>query len=468
MNKRPLWALGILSFLPLMGCLGNLFGGNREPMVEGKNGSIALSKLERYVDNFADREVVIVSEAADAIERDCCTTATQRSLAHRLKTLNAAAIYDIVTSPNPLGHIVDLYVMINLQALVWMDEGLALKLFGERGRAHAAAALEATRREISRIADLAIKPDRKADLDKKILEWRRKNPEARFVSMVRFGNLPDASGMSPLEALGSLFDVLNPLDETAQKVENTEKMAERVFFYAKRLPQMATWQAETALAETMASPEISRLTEGVSQTSGSVERVTKVVEILPQTIATERKEILAAWDAREGKLGSTVKEIHSTVSEAKDLAGKITEATVAGKSLAAEANELAKTVDLVLKDLAKLNESAKNAPPGEPGKPFNISEYAAAAVEFTQLVREVNLAIRESHTLLESPVWQRRQEDVNQLTQQAVGHAGARGKEWVDHLMLRVGQVLVVFFVLLVLYRAVMHRILRPRPEARD
>jgi hypothetical protein len=451
----------------MAGCLSNLIGGNREPMVEGKNGSIALSKLERIVDNFADREVVIVSDACDAIERDCCRTASQRSFALRLKTMNATGVYDIVTSPNPLGHIVDLYVMINLQQLVWIEEGLALKFFGQEGRAHAAAALQATSLEISRIADLAVKPKRKADLDKKIREWRRNNPGAQFVSMVRFGSLPDESGMTPLEALGSLFDVLNPLDETAQKVETTEKMAERVFFYSKRLPQLASWQAESALAETMASPEISRLTESVSQTSGSIERVTKVVEILPQTMASERKEILAAWDAREGKLGSTVKEVHATVSDAKDLASKLTEATVAGKGLAAEANDLAKSIDLILKDLAKTSEPAKNAAPSEPGKPFNISEYAAAAVEFTRMVREVNIAIKESHSLLDSPAWQRRQEDVNLLTQQAVGHAGARGKEWVDHLMLRVTEVLVLFFVLLLVFRAIALRMSRPRAEGR-
>src|SRR5579863_2383673 len=95
---RP-WILVIACTLPLGGCLSNVIGEGGEPSLQGKSGSITLSKLDRMLDGFADREVVIVADACDAIERDSCTNAAQRSLAHRLKTMNATAIYDVVTSP---------------------------------------------------------------------------------------------------------------------------------------------------------------------------------------------------------------------------------------------------------------------------------------------------------------------------------------------------------------------------------
>jgi hypothetical protein len=417
---------------------------------------MTLTRLQRIIDSFADREVMLVAGACNAIERDCCKNVADRSLAHHLKTMNATAVYDIVTGPNPLAHLADLYVLVNVQYLVWVKEGQAGRFFGEQGQAHVSIALGEARREVSQIADLAMKPESKASLDEKILEWRRNSPEVRFVSMVRLGSLPDTSGRTPLQVLGSLFEVLNPLDESDQKVADAEAMTERMFYFAKRFPQLLSWQAQTSIDEILATPEVGRLVGSAEETSGSLDRISKGVEKFPETVARERTEILAAWDAREGRLDSTVKEV-------KELAGKTTEALKAGTEFAAQASDLAVSVREFLQEIEKLGESSKPAPPGEASKPFDISQWTVAAGEFTKLARELNATLRESHSLLDSPAWIKRQEEVNRLAQQAVGHAGERGKEWADHVMVRVIEVMVAFFLLLLLYRAVSHRVLLRR-----
>lgn len=439
MDHLKVWVLVFMGLFALSGCLTNVVGEKREPMLSGKDGSIPMSKVERMLESFADREVVLVSDACDAIERDCCKTAAERSLTRRLKSMNAVAVYDIVTSPNSLSHLVDLYVMINLQYLVWIKEDQALRFFGEKGRAHAASALGEAKEEISKIAEQAMKPENRARLDEKIVKWRQHSPEVKFVSMVRFGSLPDDSGKSPLEALSSLFEVLNPLDETSQTVEDAKKMAERMFYFGKRLPELVSWQTETAIDETLSDAEMGRLLEAISLTSASIDRISKTVETVPAVIAGERKEILAAWDAREAKLDATVKEVRGTVTEAKEVA--------------VAANELAKSVELILKEVAKMGEASKNASPGEPSRPFNITEYSAAAVEMTKLAKEIKDTIDASHLLMESPVWQKRQEEINRLTDEAAGHAGRHGKEWVDHLVVRLTELLFVFFGLMLSYR---------------
>jgi hypothetical protein len=463
MTKRSFGVLGILACLSLAGCLANVIGGHPEPTVSGKEGSITLSNLSRIIDSFADREVVLVAGACDAIERDCCKDAAERSMAHHLKTMNATAVYDIVSDPNPLSHLADLYILVNLQYLVWVKEGQALRFFGEKGMAHASRALEEARREVSRIADMAMKPESRASLDQKIVEWRRSNPDVRFVSMIRLGSLPDPSGRSPLEVLGSLFDVLNPLDESSQKVADAQAMTERVFHFTKRLPPLLLWQTQTAIDEMLATPEVGGLLASVNETSGSLDRVSRAVESVPETVARERKEILAAWDAREAQLNSTAKEVRATLSEAKELAGNATQTARAGAELASQANDLAMSVRELVKEIEKLGEPSKAAAPSEPAKRFDISEYAVAAGEFTKLAREISVALRESQALLDSPAWIKRQEDVNRLTQQAVGQAGERGKDWVDHVMLRGIEGMVAFFILLLFYRAVSLRVLPRR-----
>src|ERR1700746_2217353 len=98
-RRRVSRVLLILCCLPPCGCITPLLGMGGEPKVEGEKGSIALSKLERIIINFADRDVAIISDACDAINREASTAEQQRSARH-LKIANGTAVYDIVTSPN--------------------------------------------------------------------------------------------------------------------------------------------------------------------------------------------------------------------------------------------------------------------------------------------------------------------------------------------------------------------------------
>ncbi|HXX95394.1 MAG TPA: hypothetical protein VEN81_17360, partial [Planctomycetota bacterium] len=434
MITRVALLAGAFGTLGLLGCIGNLVGGTPEPTLEGAHSRIAVSKLERYLDNFADRDVTLVSDACDLIKREV-TTPEARRLLDQLKVQNATAVYDIVTSPNTLGHLLDLYVMVQLQHLVWITEGQARKLFGDRGHEHAALALGAARQEISNLADLAMKTDRREKVDQKILDWRRNNPEVQFVSMIRFGSLPEASGKSILEAIPSFFDILNPLDDAARSVEDTKKMAERVFFLSKRMPQLLNWQTESLLDGLLSKHEVSQVIEGVQSVSGSVDRVSRTLERVPEQVATERKEILAAWDARE-------KDVRSTVTETRELASRVTEALKSGKDLAVELEAVARSVGETLKIVERLKESDRGAPAGPPGKPFDLTEVTLAAAEMSKTVRELNGLVHETQSLLESPGWTRREADVNRVTTDTLDRASRHGRDWVDHVTWRVVQLL--------------------------
>ena len=451
MGYRRLGLLGLFGGFALSGCLGNLMGNGGEPVLAGKTGSITISHLDRLLESFADREVALLATAADAIARDCCKTTAERSLARRMKSMNAMAVYDIVTTPNPLTHLVDLYVLINLQHLVWIEEDQALRIFGEKGKEHASAALGRAKEEMSRLADQAMKDEHRAALDQKIRQWRRENPQVRFVAMIRFENLTEVAGQSALETIGSFFDILNPLDDAAQQVEDARMMAERVFFFGKRFPQLMSWQSETALDELLAGPEVSRLLEGAGQTAASIDRVSKAIETVPAAVAAERQEMLAAWDAREAKLDSSVREIRGTFAE--------------GKEFAAAATELSKSVALVLREVEKLGEPSRNPAPGPPGKPFDIAEYSAAAAEMSKLARELRTTLEAGQSLVDSPAWQKRQEDLHRASDDAAENAERHGNAWVDHLSIRAAEILFLFFALLLLTRWMTRRLQKPTPR---
>lgn len=428
-RARAAAILMLLGSLLLTGCITKLLGLDGEPEVAGENGSITLTKLDRIIYNFADRDVSLVSDAVEAFKRDS-PTRQERVRAQHFKLDNGTAVYDIVTSPNTLGHLVDLYVLIHLQHLALVEEGKGPRIFGEKGAQRLAVVLGQLLSEVNQLAELAMKGPRKESLNKMIREWRQRHPDVEFVSGIRFGNLPELSGKSVLEIIPSFFDVLNPLDETSRSVDETRQLAERAFYFSKRLPQLLDWQAECALDDVLAKPEVHQALEDVT-------RVTEIVRQLPDRVVAERKEILAAWDSRHGEAVSMLKEIRETLAEAR-----------------AAGNAFEQTFDA----LHRVVEPSGERDAAKPSKPFDITEYTAAAVEIGHMARDARCLLSESHDLLESPAWTSRREDVSRLARETVAHAERGTRSMVDHLAWRMAQVLGVFFGLLLLYKVILKR----------
>lgn len=444
LKQRGSAILMILCCLPLSGCITRLFGGGGEPTVQGDKTSIPVSRLERIIFNFADRNVTLISDACSAIKREAVTEEERRRAQH-FKLANGTAVFDIVTSPNLLSHLVDLYVMIHLQHLFFVGEGNGVRLFGEKGAGRLAAALEQLRTEVGHLADLSMKTARRTQLDQMIQEWRLRNPDVECVSGIRFGNLPGVAGRSILASLRGYFDVLNPLDDTSRSVDESRQLAERAFYFSKRLPKLLNWQAESALDDMLAKSDVHQALQDVTQTSESIERVSRVIERVPVQIAAEWKEFLSNWDTREKHVSTTLKEIRATFVE--------------GQELAAQVRSAGEAFELTFDSINRLVEPSNEEPSGEPGRPFDIIDYKITAVEIAKMARDAHALVKDGHSLLTSTAWTKRQEDVSRLAGEAVAHAELGSRRLVDHIGWRMAQVMILFFSLLLLYRVVVTRV---------
>jgi hypothetical protein len=408
------------------GCVTRLLGLEGEPKVTGSKGSVPLSKVERLLDGFAERQVTLIADACEAIKRET-PSPDERRKAHHIKLANGTAVYDIVTQPNPLSRIANLYLLVELEHLVWVEEGGAEKQFGDRGRNRLAPAVEEAHREMSNLADLAMKPDRRREFDSMIRRWRERNPDVEFVAGINFGALAEAGGKTVLESATSVFDVINPMDDTTQSVERARMLADRAFFYSKRLLKLADWQAEAALEDTLALPEVRKILANLDKVTTSVEQVSPTIRDLPDRVAKERDELLAAWDVRSKEILGPVREIRQTIVDARELAER---ATDAGKAFEKTFRALE---DVVGK--SEKSEKAEKAPDAPPSRPFDIRDLTAAAAE----IRE---AAREGTGLL------------------------VTGRSLIDHLAWRVIELLLLLLGILLVYRLVVDRWIRPGPPA--
>ena len=151
---------------------------------EEEQAMISQAELHALTNGFADRYMTYIVTAAEQIERDNAN-AQHRRLAHRIKLVQISAVYDIVTNPDPFTQLLDLTLVVSLQARKWIDDDMAEKWFGTRGK-HLVSAMRQARSDIWKIASRVMRTSQLEQLDTLILQWHRKHPDIELVSYVRF------------------------------------------------------------------------------------------------------------------------------------------------------------------------------------------------------------------------------------------------------------------------------------------
>src|SRR5688500_432071 len=128
-----LFLLGVVSLLQACGgcaAIRERFAHDPGPFGQ-KGNSIGPAELDELTRAFADRYVGLLSSTCDALKRGN-GDAVQRLEAQEL-TLNCATnVYDIVSNADAFTRTLDLLVVTTLVSGVWVDDGRAEEVFGDR------------------------------------------------------------------------------------------------------------------------------------------------------------------------------------------------------------------------------------------------------------------------------------------------------------------------------------------------
>jgi hypothetical protein len=231
---------------------------------------ITVAELEKEIQNLADRYAMGVAEACDRIRRNSPESDKGGPLLY-FKLRNATSAYDVVTSSgDPLESLLDLLTLIELQNIVWMDEGLIETLSGMTDADLLAGVLRKARTEGWDLAAKALSKEQLDKVHKVIADWRARNPNVRMVSFARFSSGTGPASYSVLNDLRSgLGGLLDPMGSTNRSVEATRDVAARALFFSKRLPMLLDWEVQAAAGGIVALPEVKRLQQDVDSLTRS-------------------------------------------------------------------------------------------------------------------------------------------------------------------------------------------------------
>ena len=204
------------------------------------------------------------------------------------------------------------------------------------------------------------------------------------------------------------------------------RLTERAFWYSKRAPNIAAIQAEGAVNEILATPEINAMLQ-------TADNLGKTADGIPQTIDAQRKAFFAEIDARQTLLTNTLGDLRHIMADANSLDGGLSVLATNLQNTLATLGETMKIADSVGRNFG-LDKPSTNP---RPARPFDIQDYTAALVRLNEVVSNVNLLTKNADQVSRSELWSKGLQDMTTAADRRI-----------DRIFIRLALVLAFAFLL--------------------
>jgi hypothetical protein len=335
-------------------------------------------KTMRFADEYVASITVPIRDFQAATDN-----AADRLTSQNWLLAQATAAYTIASSPSPVVNVVDMVVLVELSRMVIDDAWV-----GERFGARAAPLRDAYLRLEPQALELiqgTLTADQIAELQRLILEWRAQNPHVTAISYVHFRDVATSMGKTSAgggQSFSGLFNMLGldpfrNLDPAVREITQTRELAERTIYYAQRVPNLLDMQVERLTFEMATMPEMKRLLTNADQVAVAASTTGRVIGDLPNMLTHER----------EAAIRQLLDAVTTETALTRDLVTEVRGALEAGT---VTSNSLDATIHSFQQLVAGFEKPKVAGGPAEtPARPFNITEYTAAAAEITRAAAEL-------------------------------------------------------------------------------
>jgi len=263
-------------------------------------GQVTVSQVQaELIDAYDDLQVRLSERLLNGDKAELSSEQLARLYGFSWSVLHGSAV--IVSGPNPVVSMLDLYVMLSLQRRVL--ERLPVEEY-PNAEAVFGPPLRAAEAQVRSTVERALEPDQVAGLDGLITSWLAENPDRLLTTHVRFEDFSAARRQAvmrgrrgPQNLLGVLMiDPMAGLDPTTRELEQSRLFAERVFFFAERMPQLLEWQVQGVYFDLMSRPNMTRLLENADMVAEAAREAGETVAGLPELLEREREAGLERID----------------------------------------------------------------------------------------------------------------------------------------------------------------------------
>lgn len=395
------------------------------------SGSLTRKELSQKLRRLAMSYLGEVPEACEQIAASN-PSLDQRLFALSIRVNSADSVISIAADSDPQISLLNMVTILTLQRMLAEERGE--EFFGEMGPVYLKAA-QRMEDEVWKIAAQVMDEAEQTELRALINQYRKDNPNEVYVWWVRFSEFTAYREQFSVASIGqSIVDVFVPVGGAVQGIDTTNDVAERATWLAARQALIVQWRIELAYLQTLAAPETTRLLN-------DVERVSATIDALPDRLANERKEILKSIEDQEAALSKIIAQSKEAITETRgavtDARATVNEANAVVKEIDGTLKTAGETVGEVNATIRQADESLQNAksvlpgtesalaqlettsqsldqtlqtldafvgrfeskksgggrPDPAPARPFDITEYTAAAREAGHTAEQLNMLV---------------------------------------------------------------------------
>jgi hypothetical protein len=421
-----------------------------------KRGQISKEELRESLDSFEEFGSAIVTQTAiqlDALEPDFKTR--KMGLLHR--TRFKQAMHTMLDRDDPIEAFIETWAL-TVRITNYFKDGQGSNLFGKH-QDLVITASEKIQAGIEQIGRKFLKEDTFNETRKDISNFANTNPIIGTFSNIIVYATETKPGQPGLfdEVVGipmSPFKAMSGVDRTASAIYSVGESADKMADVVEELPESAKWQMMLLLMEMKETEVIKSLMDSTSELSDSSARLADSAEKLPEELRQEISILIREIDEKQSNIQITLEKAEKTSIAIERASVELTNTSKAFNNTAGSLNETARqwqgaanSTTETLKEFAKLMGTEKKTT--EPAKPFDILEYRDTIETASKTISQVRDLLAEINEFTES----------EQFAEYAVT------PRRVTNLMAwRLGQLIVLIFILALVYRFVVVRVLN-KPE---
>ena len=316
-----------------------------------------LGLLTAFVDTYSEQ----ILETVDSILAEKSMSPQQRAFFTGLKTYYITAAINNVTHTSVDVGLLDMTTMVSLQHMLWTEK-ISQERFGEVASRRLAQRLATLEASIWNIASKVLRADQLKDLKELIRQWRESNPNAQYVSFIRFQDFAPSRMKEALDEVILRGGFLAPVSDASHELHETRMLAERSMIWLKRLPMLLQLHGTLLGFDALSLPETRKVMGDIEGFVSAAKGVQTAVAKLPESARTLRLETLDDLDRKlMAQQEMFFKQMRLTLEAERTalLTSMETHGPTLGK-MTADADSTARNLLLVSQSIERMTGSARD------------------------------------------------------------------------------------------------------------
>ncbi len=429
-----------------------------------------VARIQAELGQFNDFFQTTIDEAATKIERRA-PEREQRKAALLWKVRMSSLIRGAAFKDDPAAGLVDTWAVC-VRMVNYFEIGDGKSLFGaQQGIAQDAARIVEER--IQAIAAEVVPTSRLAEMRASIDTYAREHPITGVFEQQTVEPISTASAGA--KALGFLVGLpllpikaVGTLATGGSTFSDIKQVANRFTDVVEDLPASVRWQIQLLGIDLAESHTAGDFKEGFREVQQDLRRTLTTAEKLPTDIRQQGEALLDRLESGQPALQATLKEARETTAalnavlkDARDVSDRIERTVVEGTAAAKAWQQTAAAVSGTVKDIGDLPKAWKTddapsaapaATPSPPSRPFDINDWTKSAEAIDRAAGSTRALLADVEKV-----------GVPKEVFRQLGEIDSQARALVDHIAIRAAQLVGLIFVLVIVYRWKISRLIAPR-----